>query len=300
MNNKPLFLSVFVLILGLFVSGTIAVSANDSSANTRAILVVSFGTSYNDSREITIGAIEKKIAAAFPEYDVRRAFTSQIIIDKLAERDNIQIDNVTQAMDRLVADGITDLAVQPTHFMHGYEYDDLMAEIEPYMDSFHSIVFGEPILSSTQDYWDLIDVINTEFQVPDDEALVFMGHGTSHFANAAYAALDYMLKQHGNKNIFIGTVEGYPDIDTVLKEVAAFGTKKVTLAPLMEVAGDHANNDMAGDEPESWKTIFKAAGYDVDCIIKGFGQYEGTQDILVRHLNAAINGEAEETEETGE
>ncbi|MHC1770615.1 MAG: sirohydrochlorin cobaltochelatase [Flexilinea sp.] len=300
MFKKSILMLAFVLITGLFVSGFAAASAADSSTNTRAILVVSFGTSYNDSREITIGAIEKKIAEAFPEYDVRRAFTSQIIIDKLAERDNLQIDNVSQAMDRLIADGITDLAIQPTHIMNGYEYDQLMAEIDPYMDSFNTVVVGAPILSSTRDYWDIIDVINTEFQVKEGEALVLMGHGTEHFADAAYPALDYMLKQNGNMNIFIGTVEGYPDVDTVLKEVAAYGAKKVILAPLMIVAGDHANNDMAGDEEGSWKTIFKSAGYDVDCIIKGFGQYAGAQDILVRHLNTAINGEPEEIEETGE
>ncbi len=256
----------------------------------KAILVVSFGTSYNDTREATIGAIEKEIASAFPEYSVRRAFTSQMIIDKLKSRDNLEIDNVKQAMERLLDEGVGTLICQPTHVMHGLEYDDMVQEVSEYADHFETLKFGEPLLSSTQDYRDVVAAINQEFTVPNDTALVLMGHGTEHFANSTYAALAYYFS-HNNPNILVGTVEGFPDLDTTVKDVKKLDVKKVILTPLMVVAGDHANNDMAGNEEGSWKTVFKSEGYEVEPVLKGLGEYRSIRDIYLAHVAEAIKSE---------
>ncbi|MEG0935867.1 MAG: sirohydrochlorin cobaltochelatase [Clostridia bacterium] len=254
------------------------------------ILVVSFGTSYNDTRDITIGAIEEKVASAFPDYEVRRAFTSGIIIKKLAARDGLVILNVTQAMDKLVADGVKQLVIQPTHVMNGFEYDEMISAITPYQDKFESFKVGVPLLTSISDYQDAVSEIMAETPSDEGQAIVFMGHGTEHFANATYAALDYRFKADGYQNVFVGTVEGYPDLAAVMKAVASSGATKVKLLPLMIVAGDHANNDMAGDDKDSWKTQFKAEGYEVDCVLKGLGEYAGIQDHFVEHVRAAIEG----------
>ena len=260
----------------------------------KAILVVSFGTSYNDTRDVTIGAIEKAIAEKNPDYEVRRAFTSQIIIDKLKKRDNLEIDNVTQAMERLIADGVGTVICQPTHVMNGFEYDDMKREVEAFAEHFETLKFGTPLLTSTQDYRDVVTAVNQEFSVPEDTALVLMGHGTEHFANNTYAALAYHFNHNGNKNVFVGTVEGYPDLDTTIEDVKALGVQKVILAPLMVVAGDHATNDMAGDEEGSWKTAFKSEGFEVECVLKGLGEYSSIRDLYVAHAAQAMNSETEE------
>ena len=259
------------------------------SAKKPVILVVSFGTSYNDSREATIGAIEKEVADTFPEYEVRRAFTSQIIIDKLATRDSLMIDNVGQAMERLVADGVKDLVVQPTHVMNGFEYEEMMEAIAPYKDSFDTFKVGKPLLTSTEDYFKVIDAIVAELpEVGEKEAIGLMGHGTHHYANATYAALGFMCADAGYDNIFVGTVEGYPTVENVLAQLEAYGAEKVTLLPLMIVAGDHAENDMAGDEEDSWKMIIKGEGYEVDCVLKGLGEYAGIRALFLEHIREAI------------
>ncbi|MBC8569309.1 sirohydrochlorin cobaltochelatase [Zongyangia hominis] len=258
----------------------------------KAILVVSFGTSYNDTREATIGAIEKEIADAFPDYEVRRAFTSQTIIDKLKDRDGLEIDNVTQAVERLIADGFGTVICQPTHVMHGLEYDDMMAEVGAYADSFEMLRFGEPLLSSAEDYKEMAEALVANIPSSGgDEAVVVMGHGTEHFANATYAALDYTLKDLGHSRYFVGTVEAYPRLDSVVKGVEAMGAKKVILAPLMIVAGDHATKDMASDEEGSWKMEFKKRGYEVDIVMKGLGEYPQVRALYVSHVRAAIDGE---------
>lgn len=253
------------------------------------ILVVSFGTSYADTRELTIGAIEKKIQAEFPGYEVRRAFTSQIIIDKLLKRDKLEIDNVKAAMERLVKDGVKELVVQPTHVMNGEEYDEMMEQISEYKDKFASFKVGRPLLTSSDDYKQLVEEVMAEMpKLGEKEGLVLMGHGTAHFANAAYAALDYVFKDMGHDRVFIGTVEGYPTFDEVLKQVEKAGLSKIYLAPLMIVAGDHANNDMAGDEEDSWKVMFKAKGFEVEPIIRGIGEFVGVQEHFIRHVKDAI------------
>ncbi|MBP5271788.1 MAG: sirohydrochlorin cobaltochelatase [Clostridia bacterium] len=257
---------------------------------TTAILVVSFGTSYNDSREKTIGAVEKAIAKAYPEYDVRRAFTSQIIIDKLAERDNLQIDNVTQALDRAAADGIKTLIVQPTHLMNGYEYTDLKEELDKYTGQFEAIKLGAPLLTSDADFDAVVEAITADTKDYDDgqTAIVFMGHGTEADSNEVYAKMNEKLQAAGHHNYYVGTVEAKPDIDDVAWFVKMGGYKRVVLLPLMVVAGDHANNDMAGNEEDSWKSILSAQGYEVVPVLKGLGELPAIQQVYVSHIADAL------------
>lgn len=256
-----------------------------------AILVVSFGTSFNDSRHITIGAIESAIREKFPDYDVRRAFTSQIIIDKLKERDGVVIDNVEEALDRLVADKVQEIVVQPTHLMNGYEYDDLAKALESYKDKFKKVAFGEPLLSSDDDYYKVIAALASVSERYDDgkTALVFMGHGTEAESNKVYSTLQDKLTAEGKKNYFIGTVEATPTIEDVLKGVKAAGLKKAVLRPLMVVAGDHANNDMADlEDPESWASQLTAAGIEVECVLEGLGQIVEIDELYAAHAADAI------------
>lgn len=254
------------------------------------ILTVSFGTSYNDSREKTIGAIEKAIAKANPDYEVRRAFTSQTVIDILKERDKIETDNVEDAFKKLVSDGVKTLVVQPTHVMSGYEYDDLMEVVEENRSKFDRLSVGAPLLTSDEDYKELVSILkdSTSQYSPDDTAVVFMGHGTEHESNAAYATLQEAFTAAGAKNYFVGTVEATPSLDDIVSAVKSDGYKKVVLEPLMVVAGDHANNDMAGDEDGSWKKTFENEGIEVECLLKGLGEIDGVQKMYVSHTEAAI------------
>ncbi len=258
-----------------------------------AILAVSFGTSYNDSRDITIGAVEEAIAKAFPEYEVRRAFTAQIIIDKLAERDGLEIDNVTQALDRAVADGIKTLIVQPTHLMNGLEYADLVKELEDYKSDFDKVVLGEPLLTSDKDFETVMNAITAatkEYAQDEETAVVFMGHGTEAESNQVYSTLQEKLTGAGFENYYIGTVEAAPTLEDVMALLKEKGTyKKVVLEPLMVVCGDHANNDMAGDEEDSWKTLLTQEGYEVECVLKGLGELPEIQQMYVEHTQAAID-----------
>ena len=256
-----------------------------------AILVVSFGTSYNESRDATIGATEEAIQAAFPQYEVRRAFTSQIIIDKLAERDGLEIDNVTQALDRAAADGIRNLVVQPTHLMNGFEYTDLKDTLADYEDAFDQIVLGEPLLTSDGDFEAVISAITADTASYDDgqTAIVFMGHGTEADSNAVYARMQEMINADGFDNYYIGTVEATPSLDDIVAALEGKDYTRVVLEPLMVVAGDHANNDMAGDEDDSWKSVLTAQGYEVECILEGLGQKPAVQAIYVDHVKAAVD-----------
>lgn len=269
-----------------------AAAEEETVAGAQAILVVSFGTSYNDSREATIGAIENAIAEAFPEYEVRRAFTSQIIIDKLKERDGLEIDNVEEALDRAVEDGISTLVVQPTHLMNGYEYTDLADALAEYESKFEQVVLAEPLLTSDDDFEKVADaIVNATAQYDDGEtAICYMGHGTEADSNTVYAKMQEVLTNAGYENYVVGTVEAEPSIEDVVAAIKANDAyKKVVLRPLMVVAGDHANNDMAGDEEGSWKTTFDDEGFEVECLIKGLGEIEAVQDIYVSHVKEAIN-----------
>ena len=254
------------------------------------ILVVSFGTSYDDNRDLSIGAVEADIAAAFPEYEVRRAFTAQTVIDILGDRNDLDIDNVTEAMDRLVADGVTKVVIQPTHVMNGAEYHDVMAEIAPYADKFEVMAIGAPMLTTYEDYEAVIEALlaDNENAGSADTALVYMGHGTHHFANATYSQLEAMMHAEGYENAFVGTVDGFPTLEVVQSQVTAYGAKKIVLMPLMVVAGDHASNDMAGDEEDSWKVILTGAGFEVECVLEGLGQNADIRAIYIDHIKAAI------------
>jgi sirohydrochlorin cobaltochelatase len=257
----------------------------------KALLVVSFGTSYNDTRAVTIEATEKVLADAHPDYEFVRAFTAQIIIDKLQERDGLEIFNVEQAMDYLVENDFGTLVVQPLHVMNGAEYDDLMAVIGEYEDNFADIKIGKPLLSSTPDFENIVGVVAGEMpELQEGEALLFMGHGTHHDSNAVYSALDYMFKYKGYEDVYVGTVEGFPTLDSIIEQIEDKNYTKLYLMPFMIVAGDHANNDMAGDEEDAWKMILKAEGYDVEPVLMGLGQMEGIQKMYLDHLDAAIAG----------
>jgi len=284
-------LIVVALLCAAFAACAAPASSDEAAANDKAILVVSFGTSFDSSRNITIGAIEAAVSENYPGYDVRRAFTSQIIIDILAER-SISIDNVTEALDKLVADGIKTLVVQPTHLMNGAEYDDLMAELDEYDDKFDSVAVGDPLLVTAEDRAAVIEAITarTASYVDESTAIAFMGHGTHHEANALYATLQEEITAAGFADYIIGTVEAEPSLEDVMAAVEAGGYTKVVLMPLMVVAGDHASNDMAGDEEDSWKSALEAAGYEVECILEGLGQLNAIQDIYVQHVQDAING----------
>ena len=261
-----------------------------SKETKKAILAVSFGTSHNDTRKITIDAIEKDMQDAFPAYSLYRAWTSKMIIKKVNSRDGVHIYTVKEAMEQMLQDGITDVLIQPTHVINGIENDLMKEDALAFQEQFHSISFGDPLLTSEQDNLAVIDAITSEFKdLTKDEVLVLMGHGTTHYANAIYAALDYTFKDKGYQNIFLGTVEAYPTMESLLKMVHAYQPKKVVLAPFMIVAGDHAKNDMASNEPDSWYSQFKAEGYNVEPVLKGLGEYPGIRKLFIEHLKAIDN-----------
>ena len=261
----------------------------------KAILAVSFGTSYNDSRRRTIGAIEDALEEAFPEYSVRRGFTSQIIIDRVKSRDQIEIDNVTQALERAASNGVKRLVVQPTHLMNGLEYNDLVDEVAAYSDAFQEVTVGEPLLTSDEDFQKVIQaVVNSTAEYDDGQtAICLMGHGTEAESNQVYGKMQEMFKEAGYVNYYVGTVEASPSLDDVMAAVKEGEYENVVLMPLMIVAGDHANNDMAGDEEGSWKRTFEDAGYQVTCILKGLGELEEIQQIFAEHAQAAMDSLSE-------
>ena len=299
---------------------------NQDEIGENELLVVSFGTSFNDSRAEDIKGIEDKLQEAYPDWSVRRAFTAQIIINHVEARDNEVIDNMQQALDRAVANGVKNLVVQPTHLMHGAEYDEMTEAIDGYKDKFESVAIAEPMLGEVGDDATVINddkkavaqaitdeackeagYDSMEAAAEDGTAFVFMGHGTSHTANVTYDQMQSQMDNLGFKNAFIGTVEGKPEdteCQAVIAKVKDAGFKKVVLRPLMVVAGDHANNDMAGDDDDSWKSQFNASGaFDsVDCQIAGLGRIEAVEDLYVEHTKAAIDslGTAEDTEAAAE
>ena len=286
---------------------------NQDEIGENELLVVSFGTSFNDSRAEDIKGIEDKLAEAYPDWSVRRAFTAQIIINHVEARDDEAIDNMQQALDRAVDNGVKNLVVQPTHLMHGAEYDEMVDAINEYKDKFESVAIAEPMLGEVGDDATVINddkkavaqAITDEackeagfddMQVAADAgtAFVFMGHGTSHTANVTYDQMQTQMEDLGFTNAFIGTVEGEPEdtaCEAVIEKVKEAGFKNVILRPLMVVAGDHANNDMAGDDDDSWKSQFEASGdFDsVDCQIAGLGRIEAVEDLYVEHTKAAID-----------
>ena len=301
---------------------------NGDDIGDNELLVVSFGTSFNDSRTADIGGIEKALQTAYPDWSVRRAFTAQIIINHVQARDDEKIDNMDQALQRAVDNGVKNLVVQPTHLMHGAEYDELTEAVESYKDKFESVTIAEPLLGEVGDSDDAVnddkkavaeaitaEAVKTagydslEVAEADGTAFVFMGHGTSHTAKISYSQMQSQMNDLGYDNVFIGTVEGKPEdtaCEAVIEKIKEAGYKKVVLRPLMVVAGDHANNDMAGDDEDSWKSQFEASGaFDkIDTQIAGLGEISSIQDLYVAHTKAAIDGNdasaagSEEAEET--
>ncbi|MBR2571894.1 MAG: sirohydrochlorin cobaltochelatase [Clostridia bacterium] len=268
---------------------TLDLVRNEDDIGEKELLVVSFGTSFNDSRRLTIGGVEAAIAEALPEFSVRRAFTAQIIIDHVEKRDGIHIDNVTEALDRAVNNGVKTLVVQPTHLMHGFEYDELVETLGGYADAFEQIVVGEPLLTSEDDFSRVANLmIDVTKEYDDGEtAIVWMGHGTEHEYNKIYGEMQQVLSGLGAENTYVGTVEAAPSLEDVMAAIDGKGYKRVVLRPMMVVAGDHANNDMAGDEEDSWKAVLTEACYEVECVLEGLGQVEGIQQIYVEHAQAA-------------
>lgn len=264
---------------------------NQDQIGEKELLVVSFGTSYNDSRRLTIGAIETALAEAFPDWSVRRAFTSQIIIDRVRERDGVEIDNVKAALDRAVDNGVKTLVVQPTHLMDGLEYTDLVDELAQYTDAFEHIAVGAPLLTSDGDFQAVADAITQATAQYDDgdTAICFMGHGTEAESNRIYGEMQQVLEAAGHDRYYVGTVEAEPTLEDVLAGVKDSGAHRVVLQPLMIVAGDHANNDMAGDEEGSWKRAFQDACYEVECVLKGLGELEAIQQLFAAHAQAAMD-----------
>ena len=288
---------------------------NEDNIGENEILVVSFGTSFNDSRAEDIGGVEKALQAAYPDWSVRRAFTAQIIINHVQARDDEKIDNMDQALERAVDNGVKNLVVQPTHLMHGAEYDELTEAVENYKDKFESVKIAEPLLGEVgadetainEDKAAVAEAITAEavktagfdsLDAAKEEgtAFVFMGHGTSHTAKISYSQMQTQMEQLGYENVFIGTVEGEPEdtaCEAVIEKLKNAGYKKVILRPLMVVAGDHANNDMAGDDDDSWKSQFEASGVfdSIDTQIAGLGEIDAIQQLYVAHTQAAIDAE---------
>ena len=289
---------------------------NQDEIGENEILVVSFGTSFNDSRAEDIKGIEDALAKAYPDWAVRRAFTAQIIINHVQARDDEAIDNMDQALQRAVDNGVKNLVVQPTHLMHGAEYDEMVEAIDQYKDKFESVAIAEPMLGEVGEDATVINddkkavaealvdaavkeagFDSIDAAAEDGTAFVFMGHGTSHTANVTYDQMQTQMEDLGYKNVFIGTVEGEPEdtaCDVVIDKVKEAGYKKVVLRPLMVVAGDHANNDMAGDDEDSWKSQFEASGaFDsIDCQIEGLGRIPAVEDLYVAHTKAAMDADA--------
>ena len=287
---------------------------NGDEIGENELLVVSFGTSFNDSRAEDIGGIEKALQTAYPDWSVRRAFTAQIIINHVQARDDEKIDNMDQALERAVNKGVKNLIIQPTHLMHGAEYDELKEAVDNYKDKFESVTIAEPLLGEVgadatvinddkkavaeaitaqaveSSSYDSLDAAEA-----DGTAFVFMGHGTSHTAKVTYSQMQTQMNELGYKNVFIGTVEGEPEetsCENVIEAVKAAGYKKVILRPLMVVAGDHANNDMAGDDDDSWKSQFEASGAfdEIDTQIEGLGRIDAIEQLYVQHTQAAMDG----------
>ena len=253
----------------------------------KAILAVSFGTSHMDTLDKTIGAIERSIEEHFPEYRLYRAFTSGMILKKLRKMKGLEFYNVKDAMERMAADGMETVIVQPTHIINGIENDKMLEDLMMYADRFQKIRVGKPLLSSADDYKKAIHAVMEEVELAEDETLVLMGHGTDHHANSAYPTLEYTFHLLGYRQVLVGTVEGFPDFNNVLTKLEITGTKKVVLMPFMVVAGDHAKHDMAGDE-DSWKSELEEAGYEVRTILKGLGELKGIRNLFVEHIEEVI------------
>ena len=254
----------------------------------KAILVVSFGTSHEEASRKTIDVIEDKIAKANPDYQVYRAFTSEIIIRKLSEYSNIIVPTVKEAMESLLDEGVTEVIVQPTHIMNGIENEKMLEELEPFRTQFMRMRVGKPLLSDCMDYQELVNCIVNENHIDGQEAILLMGHGTNHHANAVYQTINYTFQSKGYSQVYMATVKGYPTLEDAIGLIKQRQYSKVLLVPFMIVAGEHVKNDMAGDEEYSWKSILIREGYEVDCKLQGLGELEVVQEMFIRHVREAM------------
>ncbi|WP_246552363.1 sirohydrochlorin cobaltochelatase [Vallitalea pronyensis] len=283
---KKIIIMVVSLMMVLALTGCQGVN---SKTDKKALLVVSFGSSFVENRVVSIDALEEELGATFSEYDAFNAFTSQMIIDIYKERDQVTYKNVEEQIEHIYKKGYGEVLVVPTHVINGEEYDQMNEALHPFKDKFEILNVSKPLLSSVEDYTRVIEAMMDEVPDVDEKtAVVLMGHGTHHDANSAYPALDYAFKHAGYPQVFIGTVEGSPSFEDVAKDIEQSGYEKVLLMPLMIVAGDHAYNDMAGDEEDSWKVMFKAKGYDVDYVLKGLGELSSIRELFVQHANEAL------------
>ncbi len=256
----------------------------------KGILVVSFGTSHEDTRKKTIDAITDDVKREFPDFEVRTAFTSSIVMKILEQRDNIYVDTVEEALSRMKREKFEEIVVQPLHVICGEEYNKLVSTVNHFRHFFNNIRVGNPLLSSIEDYKNVAYALIPELNGSDEEnAVVFMGHGTHHPADSAYACMDYVLKNMGFSNVHVATVEGYPELDDVIGKLSKSETKNVKLLPLMLVAGEHAKNDMAGAEENSWENVLKNEGYILNTVVKGLGENEKIRKIYVEHIKEVIN-----------
>lgn len=249
----------------------------------KAILVVSFGTTYVETRKKNIEHIEKAIGKAFPEYDVFRAFTSEIVMRRIRKNEGIEIFNVKDQLSNLLEKGYREILIQTLHIIPGLEYEKILKAVDMYKDKFEVIKVGKPLLYTYEDYVKVCEILKEEIgsELAEDEALIFMGHGSDYPIFTAYPTLDYMLE---GSPIFVGAVESYPYLEDILPKVKAAGYKKAYLHALMLVAGDHAQNDMASDEEDSWKTILEKEGFSTRVCLKGLGEYTGIVDMFIEHL----------------
>lgn len=259
-----------------------------------ALIVVSFGTSHGQTREKTIGAVENALKEAYPDYEVRRAFMSKVIIRILKERDGIVVNTVEEVLEELKKEGCPQVVLQPTHIMNGRENNAMLRIIENYRNLFGKFLVGKPVLSTKEDFFQLAQAVLNEIPEKEDDhtAIVFMGHGTEHESDAIYGVLQDQMRDMGYENIYIGTVEGRLKLDIIIqqmKKTGGPGIQKVILYPLMIAAGDHAVNDMAGMHKDSWRSLLESAGYRTECRLKGLGEYEGVRQLIVHHTGDAMN-----------
>lgn len=291
-------MAVFMMALVMGVMQPLTSAAAELGSK-KAILVVAFGTTFPETRKLTIDSVTEKIRTAFPDYEVRQAFTSRIVIKRIAENEGIHYDTEKQALEKLKAEGFQEVVVQPLHIEPGDEYEKVNRLVESYKQqkAFEKIALGRSVLyyfgqeEKPDDYKDALQAIKTQFpKLKKDEAVVLMGHGGPHPANAAYGVLQMKINDLKMNNVFVFTVEGYPTFENLMEKLQEHKIKKVTMMPLMVVAGDHANNDMAGADKESYKSRLMAAGFKVDAYLHGLGENAGIQDIYVQHVKDAISG----------
>lgn len=251
----------------------------------KAILIVSFGTSYKETKEKTLDKIEEDISKAYPDYKIYKAYTSKIIIKKLKETYNISIYTIKEALNKILDDGIKDIIIQPTHVINGVENHKIISEINSYKDNFNSIFIGSPLVNNSKDISTIIDILKKEFSfVKRDEAIIFMGHGTNYNSNKLYSNMNHIFKEKELNNFFMITMKDYSDINNIIKELKAITPKKIYLTPFMVVAGNHAINDMSSDKDNSLKRLLEKEGFNVQCIIKGLGEYKSIRQLYIDHI----------------